>query len=266
MGSLPQRFWITTGVGIHPEHQINAYDQALYMAGISEQNIIAVSSVPPTEMIQPKIINGISYVPARMLTPEEAKHYADNFEKYKADMEKYKYILPKPHFFEPIHLPTYPDNDKDGGAYYVLENSWCINVVLARSDGDQFERITSSIGLGWYKTQRGYGIYAVEDHGNKTAKGSIDNCVEMLDRMMQFRGVKPIDDEPSILGKTGSHLSSEPIILQEDTKKYLAERTLYTSHKPKQRIYMITMDAIPEGYVGTAISLVVMDPFTEIHS
>jgi pyruvoyl-dependent arginine decarboxylase (PvlArgDC) len=235
MGSLPLRFWITTGIGIHPEHQINAYDQALYMAGISEQNIIAVSSVPPEIQLIPKIINGLTYVPVLDSMEDE-----------------------KIHMFDTVEI--------DGQKHFILKNSWCINVVLARSDADQFQRATSSVGLGWYKTPKGYGIYAVEDHGNKTAEGSIDNCIEMLDRMMQYRGVKPIDDEPSILGRTGSHKSSEPIILQEDTKKYLAEKITYTSHSPKQRIYTISMDAVPEGYVATAIALVVMDPFTEIHS
>lgn len=262
MGSLPTRFWVTTGIGIHSEHQINAYDGALYAAGISEQNIIAVSSVPPVEQIFPKIINGLTYVPAKMLTSEESKHYADNFEKYEVDIEKYKYVLPKRYFFKPIHLP------RDAKPYYALENSWCINVVLARSDADQFERMTASVGLGWYKTQTGYGIYAVEDHGDKSADGSIDNCVEMLDRMMAFRHVEPIDDVLTVPQKKISK-STELISLLgccDDEKKYSGVRVSYTTQEPKRRIYTVSMDAVPEGYVGTSIAVIVFDPFTEVHS
>jgi pyruvoyl-dependent arginine decarboxylase (PvlArgDC) len=242
MGSLPTRFWVTTGVGIHPEHQINAYDQALYMAGISEQNIMGVSSVPPPVMIKPKIINGISYVPV----PD-----SDAITKF---------------------TTTRLYGEK--GAFFTLENSWCIDVVLARSDGDQGERVTSSIGLGWYKPntpKETHGVYAVEDHGNKDYRLSLDNCQEMLDRMMTFRKVNPIQSPHLPHHGKGEIISEEKIPLCDvTTNNHLqhcsARRIIWESASPLRQIHAITIDSIPEGYVGTAIAVVVFDPFTEIHS
>ena len=241
MGSLPTRFWVTTGVGIHPEHQINAYDQALYMAGISEQNIIAVSSVPPPVMIKPNIINGISYVPA----PE-------------SDVKSR---------FPTTRLP------REKGTFFTLGNSWCINVVLARSDGDEGGRVTSSIGLGWYKPNtpdETHGIYAVEDHGDNDYRLSLDNCQEMLDRMMEFRKVNPIQSPQSHHGK-GEIISEEKIPLCDVTtldqlQHSYARRIIWESATPLRQIHTITIDSIPEGYVGTTIAVVVFDPFTETHS
>jgi len=261
MGSLPTRFWVTTGIGIHPEHSINAYDQALYMAGISEQNIIAVSSVPPADMIYPKIIDGITYVPAKVLEGAELQHYIDNIDKYQKMKSQFEHILPKPHVFEPVHLPTYPATDTDSGPYYKLKNSWCINVVLARSSAEQFERMTSSIGLGWYKIKSGgVGIYAVEDHGNKSIDGSIDNCTEMLERMMKFRKVEPLHSG------FDSDASCSDEVLIYDGIKYPYENSLHATHSPEHRIYTISMDRVPEGFVGSAIAVVVFDPFTEVHA
>ena len=44
---LPKRFFITSGCADSPVSDLNAFDLALFRAGISEQNLVAVSSVLP---------------------------------------------------------------------------------------------------------------------------------------------------------------------------------------------------------------------------
>ncbi|MCQ2070508.1 MAG: pyruvoyl-dependent arginine decarboxylase [archaeon] len=48
MGCLvPSKYFITSGQAVSPTSDLNAFDLALYRAGISEQNMVAVSSVIP---------------------------------------------------------------------------------------------------------------------------------------------------------------------------------------------------------------------------
>ena len=230
MGSLPIRFWVTMGYGLHPEHSINAYDEALRRAGICDQNIIQVSSVPPPEQISPVVRHNITYVP--MPTEEQLKLFPNITRKK-------------------IHRVAIIDKKQ----YLVLDESMCINVVMARSEGAQFQRITSSIGLVWYASYKAPGVFAVEDHGNNTIEGSRDNCCEMMRRMLKARGKTPIKiDEPK-----------REIPFGKNTE--LVKMRLWECGKPmKMKIYTMSIDGIPEGLNGCAISTVVFDPFTEIHS
>jgi pyruvoyl-dependent arginine decarboxylase (PvlArgDC) len=243
MGSKPTRFWVTTGCGIDAEHYINSYDKALYDAGISEQNILGVSSVPPATKIEPIVRDGLTYVPM----PEEASSRVS--------------ILSKG--FKPLRLSG------EKGEYLVLDSSWTIDVVLARSNGDQFQGITSSIGLGAYKTHDGHGVYAVEDHGNNSVEGSIDNCVEMLQKMLRMRNREPVnedDQEPKVTVERNIPLTEAQSRLSGRKEKLYARKLIWQSWKPKIEVHTISIDPIPEGYVGTVIAAVVFDPFTEIHS
>ena len=59
---IPTRFWMTKGVGI-ADDPLSAYDAALYDAGLGNQNIVTVSSVPPPTMIDVRISEGCTEVP-----------------------------------------------------------------------------------------------------------------------------------------------------------------------------------------------------------
>ncbi len=47
MQTVPQHFFVTSGQATSPVSDLNAFDLALLRAGISEQNLVAVSSVIP---------------------------------------------------------------------------------------------------------------------------------------------------------------------------------------------------------------------------
>lgn len=241
MGSLPRRFWITMGHGLHPEHQINAYDEALHNAGICDQNMCMLSSVPPSIMIHPVINHGMTYVPMPADSPDAQEILA----------EKFRTVRLRQGRFTRTFLP--------------LDSSWILDLVLARTNGNQFDRITSSIGLVWYETPTGKGIYAVEDDGNKSIDGSIDNCSEMLQRMVKMRRRKFVYER----GHRAEHV--EKIHLRtvisplEKKTKLDVQKVVWHSHHPKMQVHTISINEIPEGYVGTVISAAVMDPFTEIH-
>ena len=47
MQVLPTRFFITSGCAVSPVSDLNAFDLALLKADLSEQNLVAVSSVIP---------------------------------------------------------------------------------------------------------------------------------------------------------------------------------------------------------------------------
>ena len=63
MGNLPTRFWMAQGFGIAEEDLVNAYDNALYHAGLADQNIRTVSSVPPNTQVQVHTRDGYTYIP-----------------------------------------------------------------------------------------------------------------------------------------------------------------------------------------------------------
>ena len=64
MGNLPTRFWIAQGFGIDDEHQVNAYDNALYHMGLADQNMRYVSSVPPNTQLHDVIVSkGYTFIP-----------------------------------------------------------------------------------------------------------------------------------------------------------------------------------------------------------
>jgi len=54
MIAIPRRFFVTSGKATSDISQLNAFDQALVMAGISEANIVPVSSVLPKGIKQVK--------------------------------------------------------------------------------------------------------------------------------------------------------------------------------------------------------------------
>jgi pyruvoyl-dependent arginine decarboxylase (PvlArgDC) len=37
---LPTRFWVVKGTGLDTEHDISAYDMALYRCGVADQNML----------------------------------------------------------------------------------------------------------------------------------------------------------------------------------------------------------------------------------
>ena len=241
MGSLPTRFWVTMGYGLHSEHPINAYDQALFRAGLCNQNMRMLSSVPPDTLIKPIIKNGTTFVPLPATTYEAQK------------------ILSKG--FRSVRI-------RHGSCLktcVVLGTAWMVDLVLARSDGGQFERVTSSIGLGYYTAPNGHGIYAVEDDGHKDVDGSIDNCSEMLRRMVDMRHKEFVRER----GHKGECIKSIPlrtVTSPIDKKTKLDVRqVIWHCHNPKMEVHTISIDKIPEGCVGSVISAAVMDPFTEIH-
>ncbi|MBX8632041.1 MAG: pyruvoyl-dependent arginine decarboxylase [Thermoplasmata archaeon YP2-bin.285] len=58
MFPVPSRFFVTSGKAISKVSDLNAFDQALILAGIGEQNLVSVSSVLPV---------GIRKIPRREL-------------------------------------------------------------------------------------------------------------------------------------------------------------------------------------------------------
>jgi pyruvoyl-dependent arginine decarboxylase (PvlArgDC) len=241
MGSLPTRFWVAQGYGTTPEHKLTAYDRALHMAGIADQNIIGISSVPPSIQIVPIIKDGVTYIP----TPENwPKKYGD-----------------RPKHFKTASL--------EGQEYFILEPSFSVDVVLARSEGSQFERITSAIGLIRYKKSDGdVGVFAVEDHGENSVEGSIDNCIEELQDMCADRQKEPASCNTVLPKKEAKKFPLGRYVerMTGKERENYATKIVYSQDKPWIEIYLTTINKIPEDMIGCVLSAVVMDPFTEIHS
>jgi pyruvoyl-dependent arginine decarboxylase (PvlArgDC) len=172
---LPTRFWIVKGTGIAEEHDISAYDMALYECGLADQNMLCVSSVPPPEMIEVVIDNGFTYVPM----PKGM---------VLADVKK--------------NLPFDPVSKKIKGVDFLqLSTSSIIHVVQARMPAKEGQTACAAIGLQWYwadKQKNRQSVYAVEDHGLHNEETCVRNCTEMLSEMLRLRGREAviIDDEP----------------------------------------------------------------------
>ena len=66
----PSRFWISNGKGV-ANYSIIAYHKALYDAGVANQNLVPVSSVPPAHYIEPIKQQGLTWVP---FSEEQAKN------------------------------------------------------------------------------------------------------------------------------------------------------------------------------------------------
>lgn len=251
MGSIPTRFWMTLGWGIHHELPTRAYDQALYHAGLCDQNIIAVSSVPPKTQIEVPTREGISYIP---VWKEGKSGLADD-------------LLESLHVIK-SDIPG-AEVESDTQYYYKLPTSTCVDVVLVRMDGNSFERITSALAIGsYYMPDRTIGKFAFEAHGNKIPQGCVDNAIEGFVDMCKMRGRELV-----------------PRKLPEDTKGYYKKFKIATSsfardntefefHATKEVHYCDTLDidvylctmVVPEGFCGSVLAAAVMDPFTEIHS
>ena len=58
MQLVPKKYFITSGKAASDISSLNAFDRALFSAGISEQNLVAVSSVIPdgAEKIEPTVL------------------------------------------------------------------------------------------------------------------------------------------------------------------------------------------------------------------
>jgi arginine decarboxylase len=52
MLNIPQKFFVTSGKAVSKVSDLNAFDEALQNAGLSEQNIVSVSSVLPVGVRQ----------------------------------------------------------------------------------------------------------------------------------------------------------------------------------------------------------------------
>ena len=240
MGCKPTRFWEARGYGFHKEHSINAYDLALRAAGICQQNILTVSSIPPAEQITPIVKKGMTYVPF----PNKPWVLFPNIEYHKTKKIK--------------------ETD-----YLVLDRSWVIDCVQARSDGVAGDRITSSIGIIWVDDPDGLlGAYVVENHGHKTIESSVDCCIEMLRHMVKCRDeiAFEIEDREPKFTTESIHLCNARNILSKGTRELTVDKIIGEWFKPRMKIYTISVNEIPEGLLGCVLATVVFDPFTEIHS
>ncbi len=65
MFPVPTRFFVTSGKAISKVSDLNAFDQALILAGIGEQNLVSVSSVLPV---------GIRKIPKKELPRGQITH------------------------------------------------------------------------------------------------------------------------------------------------------------------------------------------------
>ncbi|HME54185.1 MAG TPA: pyruvoyl-dependent arginine decarboxylase [Candidatus Lokiarchaeia archaeon] len=172
---LPTRFWVVKGTGIAEEHEINAYDMALYECGLADQNMLCVTSVPPHELIEVVIENGFTYVPM----PKGM---------VLADVKK--------------NLPFEPVSKKIKGVDYLqLSTSAIIHVVQSRILAQEGQTAYAAIGLQWYwtdKQKKRQSVYAVEDHGLHNEETCLRNCKEMLAEMLRLRGREAVmeEDEP----------------------------------------------------------------------
>ena len=234
---------MTLGWGIDPERRTGAYDQALYHAGLCDQNIIAVSSVPPKIQIEVPTRQGISYVPAN---------------------DK---IIGSP-FVKKEDIPGDPV-ESDISKYYELPTSTCINVVLVRMDGDPYERISAALAIGQYYMPDGsIGKFAFESHGYKIPQGCVDDAIEGLHRMMEMRGREPVKrpKPPTHAGYSKSFEIAVGKYSKDDRDmKYQARKEVHYAEEYEFDVYLCTM-IVPEGYCGAVLAAAVMDPFTEIHS
>jgi len=252
MGSIPTRFWMTLGWGIDPERRTGAYDQALYHAGLCDQNIIAVSSVPPKKQLEVPTRQGISYVPG-----EGDIQSSPTLSAILNDLYVAKEDIPG--------LPV----ESETSIYYMLPTSSCVNVVLVRMDGDSYERITAALAVGQYYMPDGsIGKFAFESHGYKIPQGCVDDAIEGLHRMMEMRCREPVK-RPKAPAPAGYSKSFE-IAVGEYSKdgrdmKYQARKEVHYAEEYEFDVYLCTM-IVPEGYCGAVLAAAVMDPFTEIHS
>jgi len=251
MGSIPTRFWMTLGWGIHPELPTRAYDQALYHAGLCDQNIIAVSSVPPKTQIEVPTREGISYVP--------------DWEGVKSgragDILKSLRVAK-------LDIPG-TEVESDTQYYYKLPTSSCVDVVLVRMDGNSFERITSALAIGsYYMPDEIIGKFAFEAHGYKVPQGCVDNAIEGFIDMCKMRGRDPVPRElpEDTMGYFKNFKIATSNFACDDTEiEFHATKEVHYCKALDIDVYLCTM-VVPEGFCGSVLAAAVMDPFTEVHS
>jgi pyruvoyl-dependent arginine decarboxylase (PvlArgDC) len=234
---------MTMGWGMDSEHLINAYDNALYHAGIADQNISSLSSVPPNHQIKALSRNGISYVP---LDKTHKKADIDTWQASGLKITKRKEI---------------PGETEGDELYLQLGTSWILNVVISDMRGGSYERITAAIGLARYRFPKGkLGVFAFEDHGFKDPLGCVDNVFEGLKNMIRMRGrsLNARANQPE-------DVRQEFIIGGKDaSSEFLATKEIHHAKDFDMEAYICSM-VVPEGYSGVVLVACVMDPFTMIY-
>ena len=248
MGNLPTRFWMAQGFGVDDEHQVNAYDNALYHMGLADQNMRYVSSVPPNTQLKDVIVSkGYSFIPPPKNYPQSEYNKWNNLGQIiKADKI-------------PGEIETkYP-------WYLLMGTSWCTDVVMTDMRGDAGEQLSSSLGIGRYKRfDDTIGVFAFEHHGYVSPEDSADNTIEGLKKMIKMRGhaavtrdKKPLDSIKKYdLAPITNDLSGISTMRQATKAVYYAEEYV-------MEVYVTSM-IVPEGHCGTVLTGCVFDPFTEV--
>jgi len=251
MGSFPTRFWMTQGWGIDQERTTNAYDEALYHAGLCDQNICALTSVPPGIQIQVPTRQGWSYIPGEGMLGGEHPLFSR---------------LTGKAYIDKLDIPGDPVIS-DTSIYYQLPISTIIQGVVVTMKGDSFERITAALGLGRYHIEDEYGIFAFEEHGYKDPVGCVDGAVEGLLRMMEMRGREPLTREGNTPKDVKKAYKISTSKYEKDGRKieFHARKEIHYVDKFDFEVYLCSM-VVPEGFCGLVLSACIMDPFTEIHS
>ncbi len=166
---LPTRFWVVKGTGLDAEHEISAYDMALYRCGVADQNMLQVTSVPPSEEIEVVIENGYTWVPV----PK-----GKTIEDVKTKLQ-----------FEPVAKKI------KGVDHLQLSTSSIVQVVQARIHANEGQTATCAVGLQWYWTDKKkttQSVYAVENHGIHNEETTMRNCKEMMANMLKLRSREPV--------------------------------------------------------------------------
>ena len=165
----PTRFWTSEGKGTS-NYSIIAYHKALFNAGVANQNLVPVSSVPPAHQIEIIKEEGLTWVP---FTEERAK------------------IIKKGQFYEQSTILK-----KAGKEFLQIPNSTILYVVQAIVKLDENELGSAAIGLAWYwiDEEKGIkGVYAVEGMGKFTTDECLKRCSEKIDDILD--GKNPIKNQ-----------------------------------------------------------------------
>ena len=162
----PTRFWTSNGKGVS-DYSIIAYHKALYNAGVANQNLVPVSSVPPANQIEPIKKQGLTWVPFT---------------------EKNAQIIKKGLFYEQNHILKKP-----GFEFLQIPHSTILYVVQAMIKLEEKELGSAAIGLAWYwidEEKDKKGVYAVEGMGKFSPEECTKRCREKIEGILD--GKNPI--------------------------------------------------------------------------
>jgi pyruvoyl-dependent arginine decarboxylase (PvlArgDC) len=248
MGNLPTRFWIAQGFGIDDEHQVNAYDNALYHMGLADQNMRYVSSVPPNTQLHDVIVSkGYTFIPPPANYPNE------EYNKWSG-------------FGQIVKSDKIPDTVEAKYPWYLLMGtSWCTDVVMTDMRGNAGEQLSSALGIGKYKRyDNTTGVFAFESHGYISPEDCADNSIEGLIKMIKMRGhsTVPRDEKPEDRGKK---YDLAPLVndLSGASTMRQATKSVYYAEDYELDAYVTSM-IVPEGHCGAVLTACVFDPFTEV--